>query len=90
MHFISGLILLGIGWNFIFMGGSTLLTSVYRVEEKEKTQAFHDFFVFAVMSTSSFAAGALLKYWGWEGVNIAAIPLLGIVLLFVLLIRKKI
>lgn len=83
MHFISGLILLGIGWNFMYIGGSTLLTSVYNPEEKQKAQAFHDFMVFAVMSTSSFSAGILLKYWNWEGVNMAAVPLLIIALVLV-------
>jgi len=76
MNFISGLILLGVGWNFMYIGGSTLLTTVYQPEEKEKTQAFHDFLVFAIISTSSFSAGGLLKYWGWEGVNMAVLPLL--------------
>ncbi len=81
MHFISGLIFLGIGWNFMYIGGSALLTQVYLSEEKEKTQAFHDFLVFTVMSASSFSAGGILKYWGWQGVNIAVIPFLVIALI---------
>lgn len=75
-NFISGLILLGIGWNFMFIGGSTLLTSVYRQSEKEKVQAFHDFLIFLSISLCSFSVGGLLQHWGWQGVNIAAIPLL--------------
>lgn len=81
LNFISGLILLGIGWNFMYVGGSTLLTKVYRPEEKEKTQALHDFLVFVITSLSSFLAGNLLNRWGWLGINIAVIPLLAIALL---------
>jgi MFS family permease len=75
-NFILALILLGIGWNFMYIGGSTLLTKVYQPVEKEKVQAFHDFFVFGAISLSGLSAGGLLKYWGWQGINIAVIPLL--------------
>ncbi|MGX5819280.1 MFS transporter [Chitinophaga lutea] len=76
LHFISGLIFLGIGWNFMFIGGTTLLTQAYRIEEKEKTQALHDFLVFGIISISSFLAGSILNRWGWSAVNISVIPLL--------------
>lgn len=89
MHFISGLIFLGIGWNFMYIGGSTLLTQVYSLEEKEKTQAFHDFLVFAVMSASSFSAGGILRYWGWQGVNIAVVPFLIIALVVIVIYGKN-
>ncbi|WP_312191708.1 MFS transporter [Sphingobacterium sp.] len=89
-NFISGLILLGIGWNFMFIGGSTLLTGVYNYSEKEKVQAFHDFLIFLSVSLCSFAVGGLLKVWGWQGVNLAAIPLLFFSLLwFILLVKKR-
>jgi len=84
-NFVSGLILLGVGWNFMFIGGSTLLTKVYTPAEKEKTQAFHDFFVFGIISISSFSAGALLNHWGWNGVNLAVIPLLVFALIKIIL-----
>lgn len=92
MHFISGLIFLGVGWNFMYIGGSTLLTRVYRPEEKEKTQAFHDFLVFGIISLSSFSAGGLLEHWGWQGVNLAVVPLLVFALIKIILSkpdRKK-
>ncbi|QNL52214.1 MFS transporter [Olivibacter sp. SDN3] len=75
-NFILALILLGIGWNFMYIGGSTLLTKVYQPIEKEKVQAFHDFFVFGAISLSGLSAGGLLKYWGWQGINLAVVPLL--------------
>lgn len=87
-NFVSGLILLGVGWNFMFIGGSTLLTKVYTLAEKEKTQAFHDFFVFAVISISSFSAGSILNLWGWRGVNLATIPLLLFALIIMISLKK--
>ena len=83
-HFVSALFIVGLGWNFLFIGGSSLLTKVYRPEEKEKTQAFHDFTVFAVISIASFFAGSLFNYWGWNGVNIVLIPMLIITLIAVI------
>lgn len=88
-NFISGLILLGIGWNFMFIGGSTLLTKVYGQAEKEKVQAFHDFLIFLTVSVCSFSVGGLLKFWGWQGVNIAAIPLLLFSIVWFILLAKK-
>lgn len=84
MNFILALVLLGVGWNFMFIGGSTLLTKVYHPAEKEKVQAFHDFFVFGVISLSGLSAGGLLKYWGWQGINIAVVPLLLVALLSII------
>lgn len=84
VHFVSALFIVGLGWNFLFIGGSSLLTKVYRPEEKEKTQAFHDFTVFAVISIASFFAGSLFNYWGWNGVNIVLIPMLIITLIAVI------
>lgn len=89
LHFISGLIFLGIGWNFMFIGGSTLLTKAYRAPEKEKTQALHDFLVFAVISISSFAAGSILNHSGWKMVNIAAIPLLVIAFITIVIAQRN-
>lgn len=85
VNFISALISLGVGWNFMFIGGSTLLTKVYHPTEKEKVQAFHDFFVFGTIGISSLLAGGLLKNWGWQGINLAIVPLLLIALLSIIL-----
>lgn len=76
LHFLSGLILLGIGWNFLFIGGTTLLTQAYRPSERAKTQAAHDFVMFAVVSLASFSAGGLLDGFGWAAVNWTVLPLL--------------
>lgn len=83
-NFWFGLVLLGVGWNFLYVGGSTLLTSTYRPEEKAKTQAANDFLVFGMVSLSSFSSGALLSHFGWMTVNLAVVPLLVLVLVVVL------
>lgn len=89
INFILALILLGVGWNFMYIGGSTLLTKVYLPIEKEKVQAFHDFFVFGAIGISSLSAGGLLKYWGWQGINLAVVPLLLTALLSIILYAIK-
>ena len=91
-HFWSALFLLGIGWNFLFIGGTTLLTEAYRPEEKAKAQALNDFLVFTTVSLSSLSAGALQYYYGWEAVNYGVIPLIAVIFLAVvslMLWRRK-
>jgi MFS family permease len=75
-HFWIALLALGVGWNFMFIGGTSLLASSYRVEESAKAQAFNDFIVFSVAALSSFSAGALLHWLSWQRVNFAALPVL--------------
>jgi predicted MFS family arabinose efflux permease len=75
-YFWIALFLLGTGWNFMFIGATTLLTTTYKAAEKAKTQALNDFIVFSVVALSSLSSGALLHYLGWKAVNVAVIPLL--------------
>lgn len=84
LHYLAGLILLGVGWNFLFIGGTTLLTEAYRPAEKGRVQAAHDFLVFGLSALASFSAGKLLAVWGWQAVNLTALPLLIVVLVAVL------
>jgi MFS family permease len=76
LQFLSGLILLGIGWNFLFVGGTTLLTQAYLPTERAKAQAAHDFLMMTVVSIASFSAGGLLNGWGWNSVNVTVLPFL--------------
>jgi MFS family permease len=82
-HFVASLVLLGTGWNFLYIGGTTLLTRAYRPEERAKAQATHDFINFGAVSLASLSAGGMLNVWGWEAVNVAAAPLLGVALVAV-------
>jgi MFS family permease len=75
-YFISCLVLLGIGWNFMFIGGTTLLTDAYRPVERGKTQAAHDLIMLGAVSLGSLSAGGVLNGWGWRGVNLTAVPFL--------------
>ncbi len=74
MQFVAALILLGIGWNFMYTGATTLLTSAYRPGEKNKVQGFMDLCVFTVMITSSASSGALLFVNGWSILNLLSLP----------------
>ena len=71
--FVSALFLLGVGWNFLFTGSTTLSLDAYRPEEKDRAQAAINFCVFAMMSLSSFASGALLTTQGWGLLNLGSI-----------------
>ena len=75
-HFWWSLVLLGLGWNFMFVGGSTLVTESYLPQEKAKAQGMHDLLVFCTTATSSFASGLLLKANGWVILNYVAMPFL--------------
>ncbi len=75
-HFWSALLLLGISWNFLFVGATTLLTETYRPSEQAKAQAVNDFAVFTTVSLASLSAGALQHHLGWRMVNIGVLPLL--------------
>ncbi|HZQ61696.1 MAG TPA: MFS transporter [Casimicrobiaceae bacterium] len=79
VHFIAALMLLGVGWNFMYTGGTTLLTEAYHPVEKAKTQGANEIIVFTVMGVSSFSSGALVSSAGWERMNAAALPVLAVV-----------
>jgi MFS family permease len=78
-QFWTALVLLGVGWNFMYTGGTTLLIDAYAPAEKAKTQGMNDVIVFTVMSISSFSSGALISVAGWDWMNLGALPLLAVV-----------
>ena len=73
-HFIIGLILLGIGWNFLYIGGTALLTNVYQPAEKGAIQGVNEFMVFSATALTAFSSGYLHHTLGWEALNIYTIP----------------
>jgi MFS family permease len=82
-HFWATLIVLGVGWNFGFIGASALVLETHQPQEKNKVQAFNDFLVFGMMAIGSFSSGQLLANYGWNAVNLVVYPpvLLGLVVL---------
>ena len=72
-HFVVALLTLGVGWNFLFIGGTALVTTAYRPEEKTTAQAAMDTTIFATMTVTSFSSGALVTTQGWSWINIGSI-----------------
>ena len=70
MHFWATLMVLGVGWNFSFVGASALVLETHRPQERNKVQAFNDFLVFGMMAVGSFSSGQLLANYGWSAVNL--------------------
>ncbi|MGB8692501.1 MAG: MFS transporter [Steroidobacteraceae bacterium] len=81
MHFTAALLLLGVGWNFLYVGGTTLLTTSYQPHEKTRAQATMDLCVFSTMAVTSLSSGALVSTGGWHTLNLVSIPLLLIIVL---------
>jgi MFS family permease len=81
LHFASALVLLGVGWNFAFVGGTALLTQTYRPAEQLKVQAINEFLVFGLVAASTLSAGWLYDRYGWATLNLAVVPFLMLALL---------
>jgi MFS family permease len=78
-NFLIANVLVGIGWNFAYVGGSTLLTTTYTPAERAKVQASHDFTVYAATATAAALSGVLAAKAGWVVINLAAVPLMAAV-----------
>ena len=91
LHFWATLIMLGVGWNFAFVGASALVLETHLPQEKNKVQAFNDFLVFGTMAVGSFCSGQLLANYGWSAVNLVVYPpvLLGLVVLALVSFAKR-
>lgn len=79
-HFWGALVLLGLGWNFGFIGATALLAEAYRPSERAKVQALNDFLVFGTVAVASFGSGQLLHSVGWGGINAGMLPMVAVVL----------
>jgi MFS family permease len=92
MQFLVALLVLGVGWNFLYTGGTTLFTQAYRPEEKNRAQGAMDFCVFSTMAVSSFASGALITSSGWAWLNLGSllpITAVGAALVWMALQRRR-
>lgn len=82
--FAAALVLLGVGWNFLYIGGTTLLTTTYTPAEKGRAQATNDMTIFVVGLACSFGAGGLLELFGWQRMNLMLLPWLAVAALLLL------
>jgi len=88
-HFWVSLVLLGVGWNFGFLGASALVLECHRPEEKTRVQSFNDFVVFGLMAFGSFASGGILAAWGWDMVLWGSLVPLVLAVLALLMAMKR-
>lgn len=79
LNFIAALTLVGVGWNFLFVGATTLLTDCCTPAEKAKTQGFNEFIVFGIIALGTLTSGTVQHAFGWQGVNFAVIPMIALV-----------
>lgn len=87
LNFVSALVLLGIGWNFLFIGSTTLLTECYRPSEMAKTQGFNDFCIWGCVGAGALLSGASIHHFGWATVNAVAVPAIVVVLIAVVWLK---
>ncbi len=80
-NYMFALIILGLGWNFLFISGTSLLVLTYKEEEKFKAQGLNDFIVYSVHATGSLSAGVLIMLTNWKMMNLLCIPFLIIIIL---------
>ncbi len=88
-HFSVALMLLGVGWNFMFVGATTLLSEAHRPEERVRAQAANDFIVFGTVACTAFASGAVHAQAGWTMLNLLLFPALALALGLMLLQRRR-
>lgn len=87
IHYWAGLVLLGLGWNLLFVAGTSLLARCYRPEEASRVQGVNDLLVFTAQAIGALASGAVVLLLGWQGLLLTAVPALA--LLLVLLLRSR-
>jgi len=90
-HFWVSQTLLGVGWNFAFIGATTIVARSHRPEERNKVQSLNDFLIFGTMTIGSFASGWILATMGWVAVNMVMFPpiLAAAALLIWLMMRER-
>jgi MFS family permease len=89
-HFWTALILLGLGWNFGFIGATTMVADSYRLSEKSKVQGFHDFVLFGSVAFGSLMSGIVFNAGGWESLNIVIFPVTVVCLVALALLKLKV
>jgi MFS family permease len=89
LHYGWALVLLGVGWNFLYVGGTTMLTYTYTLEERFRAQAVNEFLVFGTSATASLLAGTILHYAGWLPLMLIPMPVLLAICIALVVIRRN-
>jgi MFS family permease len=87
-HFTLAMVLLGLGWNFAYIGATALVTDSHRPEERGKVQAFNDFVIFGFVAVCSFLSGSLLEHLGWNALNITLLVFVAVATVIVLVLPR--
>lgn len=88
LHYWWALVLLGVGWNFLYVGGTTMLTYTYRSSERFRAQALNEFLIFGSSALASLLAGAVIHYFGWGTLLLIPVPFLLLICTALLLVRR--
>ena len=89
LHYGASLVALGVGWNFLYVGGTTLLGSAHRPDERFRAQAINDATVFGISATGSLSAGVVMQFFGWNAVIGMSIPAIGIAIMTLARVRPE-
>ncbi len=89
LHFVAALVLLGVGWNFLYVGATTLLSEVGTRAERNKIQAANDFLVFGSVALAAFGSGVLHELLGWQNANLVLLPALALAALVTVRLRTR-
>lgn len=88
LHYWWALVLLGVSWNFLYVGGTTMLTYTYRSSERYRAQALNEFLIFGTSATASLLAGAVIHYFGWRTLMLIPVPFLLLICTALILVRQ--
>lgn len=88
MHYLSALVLLGVGWNFLYVGGTTLVTRTYAISERFRAQGVNEVCVFGTSALASLLAGTIIHAYGWLILVLVPLPLLAIIIFGLVAVRK--
>ena len=88
VHYWWALIVLGIAWNFLYVGGTTMLTYTYSMSERFRAQAVNEFLVFGASATASLLAGTVMHYFGWNRLMWVPLPVLLVVCISLVIVRR--
>ena len=89
LHYWWALLLLGIGWNFLFVGGTTMLTYTYSMAERFRAQAVNEFLIFGASATASLLAGTVMYFFGWHTLMLIPIPILVLICIALIVVRRN-